>query len=255
MNKADRTKARSQIKDLEQLKAYLYDNLGDELPFNEDCWQNAVKKAQENKLENKYPLDKNVKRKIEEPIPMYFKLISLDKYRRESEKELSKLRKSDEFKIKQIKFDLPEGVDQDDSIVKFIMSLPDTEESEFLMQRFLSYYDTYEINEGADKYAMHRMLSLELEAHRIDMARSRGEYVNLADEEKITKQSISLQESLKWTKKQRSSLDDMSQNKFALQQAKWEKEDGVNYEIFEYPKDEIDRLLEIIAQNRELIFR
>ena len=57
---------------------------------------------------------------------------------------------------------------------------------------------------------------MEIELYRIDKKRAAGKSINLVDEEKLTKQLNTVLESLKWTKKQRSNMDDMAQKKCTI---------------------------------------
>lgn len=105
-----------------------------------------------------------------------------------------------------------------------------------------------EINDGADRISLSRILSLEIELYRINIKRAKGEKIDIGQEEKLTKMLRETLESMKWTKKQRSAMDDMAQNKFSVWMDKMAKNGKFTPEHHEIPKDEIDMLIDIIPK-------
>ena len=118
------------------------------------------------------------------------------------------------------------------------------DEKQYLKRRYVNYYDTYDLNEGADKLSLKRLLSIEIELYRIDKRRATGKSVNLVEEEKLTKQLNMILESLKWTKKQRSATEDMAQNKFTIWMDNLIKQGKFKPKQKTYDKDEVDFLLD-----------
>lgn len=117
-------------------------------------------------------------------------------------------------------------------------------ERKYLNNRRASYYDQYEINEGADKSTLKRILSNEIELYRIDICRAKGQKVSITDEKKLQENLMSLYENMKWTKKQRSAKDEYAQNKFTVWLDELAKDGGFHPKEREYKKDDIDFLLE-----------
>ena len=130
-----------------------------------------------------------------------------------------------------------------DDIAAWIMMFRPNERK-YLNERRANYYDQYEINEGADKTSLKRILSLEVELYRIDIKRAKGIGVNLSDEKKLQDNLMTLYENMKWTKKQRSAKDEAAQNKFTVWLDELVKNGGFKPTKKEYPKDDIDFLLE-----------
>ena len=124
-------------------------------------------------------------------------------------------------------------------------------EREYLKQRYASYYNNYEINDGADKASLKRVLSLEIELYRIDLKRANGQKVDPNDEKKYTELLNGTFESLKWTKKQRNARDEARQNKFTLWMDNMDKDGDFIPDDIDVPKDEVDYLLEEIVENQK----
>ena len=130
-----------------------------------------------------------------------------------------------------------------DEIAAWISMFNKPAERKYLQDRHNSFYQNYEINEGADKTTLKRILSTEIELYRIDLKRAKGQAVNLLDEKKLQENLIALYESMKWTKKQRNLKDEMAQNKFTIWLDRLTKEGRFIPKKKTYKPDDIDFLL------------
>lgn len=258
------TKRRPEIPDKEHLLQYLDANPETEYPFVESVWEQAVERANINKdkqqayAETTY-VDENgneVKERkkmgvlVTDPVKYYFKLMGLKQNRNKAISIQNQKYEDDENKqsIMEAKFDTSgyDNMEKNmyvDEIGSWI-DLFNGDEKQYLKRRYVNYYNTYEINEGADKLSLKRLLSIEIELYRIDKRRASGKPVNLVEEEKLTKQLNMTLESLKWTKKQRSKIDDMAQNKFTIYMDSLMKEGKFKPKQKTYDKDEVDFLLD-----------
>ena len=267
---AKRKRLRKKVTTLEELKEYLYQHPDLELPFIQEAWDDAVVKGKEAEEYNKenlyhYTTDENGKqvkvptnkrKRTENPISLYFRLMSLSKYAKAGEalqpkefKDGDYIRNKGELKI----IVTDEGSDRatvsnQDEIMDWIDMFQDQDERVFLKKRYHSYYDTYDINEGADKAALKRLLSLEIQSYRIDMDRAERMEVNINDEKKINEMLQATLESLKWTKKQRSVRDDMAKNRFTIWMDNMVKEGKFTPHHKEYKKDDIDYLIDTVIK-------
>lgn len=260
-----RTQLRKKVTNKDDLIIYLNSHPDSEYPFVESAWDNAVKKCKENegkqdKETYKLVIDEDGfehKKKthttkwITNPCRMYFKLMSLKNYATIGEALKYEKKKEYENEREVVKVYLNKDEERqrnDNEILDWIeMFAPD--EREFLKKRYYSYYDTYDINDGADRVTFKRLLSLEVEAFRIDVLRAEGKSVNINDEKKINEMLQSTLESLKWTKKQRSARDDMAKNRFTI----WMEDMATTGEFViedkEYPKDDIDFLIDTMLKS------
>lgn len=266
-----RKRLRKKVTNLDELKEYLCQYPDLELPFLQDAWDDAVEKAKEAKKYNEeelfhYTTDENGKqvkvptnkrRKVENPISLYFRLMSLNKYAKAGEalqpkefKDGDATRNKGELKVIVSDEDSEHAIvdSNQDEIMDWIDMFQDTDERVFLKKRYHSYYDTYDINEGADKAALKRLLSLEIQSYRIDMDRAERMEVNINDEKKINEMLQATLESLKWTKKQRSVRDDMAKNRFTIWMDNMVKEGKFKPSHKEYPKDDIDYLIDTVIK-------
>ncbi|WP_133965111.1 hypothetical protein [Eubacterium limosum] len=260
---ANRRNRPDDIKTKEDLMTYLLAHPDSELPFVEECWTKAVEKAEANKTKEtpeKYEIvinpDGTEERKkvlprgnaIKDPVSQYFKLISLPCYKKIGEDILRRTALSGEQDdIYKQYFQNSAGEDGENKYANEILSWIDMFsplEREFLRRRYAVYMDLYEINEGADRTSLKRLLSLEIEAHRIDTCRAKGKEVNINDEKKISELIQSTLESMKWTKKQRSARDEFAQSKFTVWMDKLVKDGEFIPPKREYDKDEIDALMD-----------
>lgn len=260
---------RPDIPDKESLIQYLEANPETELPFLEKVWEQAVKLAEENAntkpvMKENIEKDKDgnprvVMRKskilITDPVKQYFKLMGL----KQNKDEALKLKYSDsnidenKKEILGTYFDDTEENIYADEITSWI-ALFQPDERDYLKKRYASYYDNYEINDGADKVSLKRLLSIEIELYRMDVRRASGKGVNVADEKRYTELFTSVLESLKWTKKQRSARDDMAQNKFTIFMDNLVKDGGFKPNKKHYEQDEIDFLMETYINSiREML--
>lgn len=257
-------KLRDSIQTKEELIKYLNDVEG--YPFLEDLWEEAVQKAKDCEGKQK-PItvktytDKygNVKERrygggtfSTNPISHYFRMMGLQQNKKKmkkilDEQESLEMVNDSKSEIMQTYFDDASG-EQQNEIIDWINMFPNARERQYLRQRYASYYDNYEINDGADRVSLSRILSLEVELYRLNMQRATGKLVDIVREEKLTKMLRETLESMKWTKKQRSAMDDAAQNKFSIWMDKMAKNGKFTPEHHEIPKDEIDMLIDIIPK-------
>lgn len=256
MNKED-------VKTKEDLIQYL-NSIPDGLPFVEELWETCVKKAEEDKLKEDpvrsitsvEPDGTVIERKqkagvkITDPVKWYFRLQSLPQNRKKAIelKEKLEIDSGSKQEIMDTYFDEEDNTHEFNEILDWIDMFPNANERQYLKQKYTSYYDTYEINDGADRISLSRILSLEIELYRINIKRAQGKAIDISKEEKLTKMLRETLESMKWTKKQRSMTDEMAQNKFTIFMDKQVKNGKFTPEHHEIPKDEIDMLLEIIPE-------
>lgn len=260
---------RPEINGKEELIAYLKANPETEYPFVEDVWESAVIKAQENegkpqpmKAKVTYDEDGNeiIKKSrsgvlITDPVKMYFKLMGLKQNRDKGIALQEEIVVESESKqeILNVHFDDNEDTTYSDEITSWI-ALFQPNERQFLKQRYASYYDTYEINDGADKSSLKGILSLEIELYRIDLRRASNRSVNINDEKKLREMLENTFQSLKWTKKQRNARDDMAQNKFSIWMDNLVKEGGFKPNPKTYDDDEIDFIIKTsLDAQREML--
>jgi hypothetical protein len=242
----------------EELIAYLKANPETEYPFVEEVWEQAVEKAKEDE-EKQQPYrtivtvdsdgNETVKKQkagliITDPIKQYFKLMGLVQNKRKgiALQEAQFEESESKQEILNTYFDDDETTTYMDEITSWIaLFAPD--ERQFLKRRYASYYDTYEINDGADKSSLKGILSLEIELYRIDLKRAKGKQVNITDEKKLREMLESTFQSLKWTKKQRNAREDMAQNKFTVWMDNLVKDGAFKPNPKEYDEDEIDFII------------
>lgn len=254
--------ARENIKTKEDLIVYL--KTVEELPFLEELWDLCVEKAKENEGKEVPMVEKTYKDKdgnmvtkrrvggalITNPVSYYFKMFKLPHYRRKALdlKDYQERLDDDQSEIMDTYFDDGEENKCFNEITRWIDMFPSSNERQYLKQRYASYYDNYEINDGADRVSLTRILSLEIELYRINVKRAKSQPVDINQEDKLTKMLRDTLESMKWTKKQRSAQDDMAQNKFSIFMDKQVKNGKFTPEHHEIPKDEIDMLIDIIPK-------
>ena len=260
-----RTALRKKVTNKEELIKYLNAHPDSELPFVEVCWEDAVRKSKENEGKQdretfKVVIDEDgiqhkkrtgVTKFVTDPCRKYFQLISLKSYsniglaqkkeeqdKYDSEREMFKIYTNKEEEMK---------IDGDEILNWLELFSPDMKE--YLKRRYYKYYDTYDINDGADRVALKRLLSLEAEAYGIDVDRAQGKKININDEKKVNEMIQSTLESLKWTKKQRSAREDMAKNRFTVWMDGMAEQGEFKPNKKEYPKDEVDYILEQIMEN------
>lgn len=251
--------SRKDVRDLEELKEYLKTHTDSELPFNERAWADAIVKSEENmnKMKNdpnlttekvvyrggKKVIQKAKKHLQIDPVQIYWKLMNLKTYRDESLTINAEKREYMETVANaQLSDDFQNATKNE--VVLWIDRVIDPLEKSYLQRRYLSYVTSYEVNEGADMISLKRILSLELETYRIDNDRVAGKDVDINLEKRVNESLLGILESLKWTKKQRSNMDDMSQNKFTVFMDKMVKNGGYVPTNVNVEKDDIDFLLE-----------
>lgn len=262
-----RKNKRPKLENKVEVMRYIEENSDVELPFVEEVWKQAVEKCEENKKNVEYEIkveydeEGNVasKKKIAvkgskniNPVSAYWRMMGLQQNKSKALALLTKQQKhlkNDDFD--EIINDVFEENTEDyaDEILTWIEMFGITERK-YLKARYSHYYNQYEINDGADKSLLKRILSIEIELNRIDNKRARGQSVSYSTEEKLTKQYQGLLESQKWTKKQRSAMDDAAQNKFTLYMEKMIKEGRFSPNPKIYDKDEVDFTLDAILENQ-----
>lgn len=255
---------RKGVETKEDLIRYLENVEG--LPFLDELWDLCVEKAEADKgkqqprMEKIY-IDKDGNKTIKNipagtitpnPVGHYFRMMGLPQYKKKAvellnEKEAKEEISESQSEIMDVVFDDSSG-EQYNEITAWINLFPNSKERQYLRQRYASYYDNYDINEGADRVSLSRILSLEIELYRINAKRATGGKVDIGQEEKLTKMLRDTLESMKWTKKQRSVQDDMAQNKFTVWMERQAKSGKFTPEHHEIPKDEIDMLLDVIPK-------
>lgn len=236
----------------EELIKYLEANKNIEPPFIEELWELSVEKAEaDKKIIEAGGKKKGIK--SANPVSHYFRLCGLKVWKQKA-RELQESIYTQELRDGS----RPPSPYQEENefandILVWVNMFPPTER-EYLRERYENYYDQYEINDGADKNLLRRILSTEIALYRIDVRRAVGQPVNLLDEKKLNDQLTSLYESMKWTKRQRNMREDMAQNKFTVWLDNMAKEGGFTIPEKHYPKDEIDFLLETyIDSAREMM--
>ena len=272
---ATKRRKRPDLETKEELLEYLEKSPNSELPFLEELWEISVKACENNvdkqlKTIVKITTDSDGKvteqrssvgNAITNPVKQYFKMASLPQYRKKAQAikdqmEIEHQRELGDSKriVADTYFaDSDSAPDLNDEIIGWI-NLFNHEEKDFMIKRYSSYFDQYEINEGADKTSLKRILSLEIALHRIDNKRAAGKPVDINDEKKLSDLLQSTFESLKWTKKQRNAREDMAQNKFTVWMEKQVQEGGFSIEKKTYEKDEIDFLIDtIIESTKEML--
>ena len=238
--------ARRQLSTKEELEEYL--NTYEDLPLLEELWDTCVASAKKNADDVASGEVLQGNRSVN-PCTLYFSRMSLPQYR----KKINELKMSEDYDADDLSESASEVMElfddsdeQSNEIILWIKMFPKLNERKYLMQRYANYYDNYEINDGADRTLLTRILSLEIELFRINCDRAVGKSVDVNMEEKLTKMLRDTMESMKWTKKQRSQMDDMAKNKFSIFMEKQSKNGKFTPEHHDVPKDEIDQLIEII---------
>lgn len=249
---------RPEMHSKEELIAYLNANPDTEYPFVEEVWESAVQKAQEDSdkpqpMRTTITIDSEgnevVKKQkagliITDPIKYYFRLMGLvqNKKKGQALKDAQFLESQGQQEILSTYFEDDETTTYMDEITSWI-NLFAMDERQFLKRRYASYYDTYEINDGADKSSLKGILSLEIELYRIDLKRAKNKQVNITDEKKLREMLESTFQSLKWTKKQRNMRDELAQNRFTIWLDNLVKEGGFSPNPKHYDEDEIDFII------------
>lgn len=234
----------------EELLAYLQENTDTELPFSEDAWNAAFKstKGKQRKFKEIKTTDyegKEVKKMIPNgsvsPVSKYFQIVALPQYRKTI-----------------VDFEDGEGDfwDDDDEIdeyddektqtlrnwINVFFDGFDSADKKFLKERLSEYYDTCDLNDGADKMLVIKAVADELEIMKLTKKRNRQD-VELRLE-KVQKGYLSILDSLKALKKQRGSGDDEGKNKLTLWIDELERQgEFIPLKDTTFEKDDIDNLL------------
>lgn len=249
---------RPKMETREELVKYLATHAKTELPFNEEVWDRAVELTENKERKNKTIVttdyDGNEKIKVIpngtiSPVGTYFRIISLPQYKKQAEYD-----EDDEIDTFQFDEDDIEE-DDDDEKTDVVNNWIDAffgnygvQDKKFLKERLGDYYDTYDINDGADKLIVVKAVSDELEMMNLTRKRNANKD-NEKRIETVQKSYLSLLESLRALKKQRGSMEDEGTNKFSAWIDTLSKEGGFKHTKKEYPKDLIDDMLDIFIRN------
>ncbi len=264
-------RVRPELHTKEELIEYLESNPDKELPLVEELWEKCVELAKKDSINGKKTVSvvvdnedgTSVVRKStatfwsDNPVKWYFKQAGLSQWQRKGndivEEMMSEPLETEHQQKIESNFEEELVGNYADELIVWINKFQ-FEERTYLKKRYVHYYDCYEINEGADKTTLKRILSLEIGLNRIDNKRAVGGKVDNLEEEKLTKQLTAAFESMKWTKKQRNARDEMAQNKFTVWLQDASKEDEFKPKPRVYEKDELDFLLETyIDSAREMM--
>lgn len=245
----------------EELEQYLSAHPESEYPLVEEVWEKAIQTSKDNEQKiieaESNGEEPNKRVAITNPVSIYFKLMGLAQNRKKGIALQEETFPVSEDKQQILDTYFNEDSEEDSSISEFTdeiiswINLFKPVEREYLKQRYASYYNNYEINDGADKASLKRVLSLEIELYRIDLKRANGQKVDPNDEKKYTELLNGTFESLKWTKKQRNARDEARQNKFTLWMDNMDKDGDFIPDDIDVPKDEVDYLLEEIVENQK----
>lgn len=222
--------------------AYLEGNLEYEYPFVEEAWQKA---------EQIYAEDKDKKKSIGS---IYFQLMGLAQYRKLGNelrnKEFKKMRIIEEEEI----IDSLLGDDEEESefikelISIYFSNIKDPEDLKFVIERMSDYYSNYEFNEGSDKFLVVSAVADELALRELYAQRVLGQ-----DNEKRVKDVkegyLKTLASLKVLKSDKKI--DSTKNKFTALVDELSRTGELNIDSPEYPKDEIDYLIEAMRRSVE----
>lgn len=251
---------RPKLQSKEDLIIYI-ENTPDELPFVEEIWEKAVAKAKENEslptpIDTVTSVDefgnettKKVVRgsRPTDPVSIYWSYMNLPNFKKKAIQILEQEQLDESTQdIMDTYFEEDDESIQYNEITAWINMFPLADERNYLKQRYAHYYDNYEINDGADRTMLSGILSLEIELQRINIKRAKGQAIDILREEKLRKMLRESLEAQKWTKKQRSALDDMAQNAFTIWMEKQSKNGRFTPEHHEIDKDEIDFLMDTI---------
>lgn len=245
----------------EELIEYLERNSDLELPFLEELWDVCLIKANENKeMGRSYIDDKGEEHKkrgyfSENPVSWYFKMANTNGWKQKAMAKMEGIpEKISESKQKIIDTYCGDNDVKDSNEIIDWINLFEAHERSYLLKRYAYYFDVYEINEGADRVLLKRILSFEIALHRIDIKRANRQNVNISEETKLLDALNDCLESMKWTKKQRNAREDMAQNKFTVWLDNMAKEGEFKPEKHTFEKDEVDFLLETyIDSAREMM--
>ena len=231
---------RPRLASMEELQEYLKSNPETELPFNDIVWEKAVEYTKDKDRQFKElqttEFDGTTKTKripngVINPVSKYFQMMALPQY--------------------------ANPVNTDEEYTSFDGGMEDFEgykpnEKKFLAERLADYYNNYEINTGSDKFIVKQIIIFELELNRLNAKLASGKDV-YAQIDKVTKQYLSLNESLKTLKKQRGAMDDEGKNKFTLFVDELEREGEFKF-TFNNIKDDIDKMLDNFEQSMARTF-
>lgn len=164
---------RKGVETKEDLVRYLEEVEG--FPLVEELWDLCIEKAkasegkQQPMVEKTYiDKDGNVKTSTrangfvsDNPIHHYFRMMGLPQYKKKArdivnEREAKEAATESQKEIMDTYFDDDSG-EQFNEIIAWINTFPNTKERQYLRQRYASYYDNYEINEGADRLSLSRI--------------------------------------------------------------------------------------------------
>lgn len=248
---------RPKMKTKEELIKYLESHPNTELPFNEEVWDRAVEltkdKVQKSKTIVTTDFDGKEKKNVVpngsiSPVGTYFRIIALPQYRKQAENEEEEFEDFDEEDEELDEFEDEEKDELVNNWIDAFFGNYNNQDKKFLKERLGDYYDTYDINDGADKLIVVKAVSDELEMMNLTRRRATNKD-NEKRIETIQKNYLSLLESLRALKKQRGSMEDEGTNKFSSYVDTLSREGAFKHEKKEYPKDMIDEMLDIFVRN------
>ena len=191
----------------EELEQYLSAHPESEYPLVEEVWEKAIQTSKDNEQKiieaESNGEEPNKRVAITNPVSIYFKLMGLAQNRKKGIALQEETFPVSEDKQQILDTYFNEDSEEDSSVSEFTdeiiswINLFKPVEREYLKQRYASYYNNYEINDGADKASLKRVLSLEIELYRIDLKRANGQKVDPNDEKKYTELLNGTFESLK----------------------------------------------------------
>ena len=250
-------KRRPKMETKEELMKYLEGHTNTELPFNEEVWDRAVEltknKVAKAKTITTTDFDGKETKKVVpngsiSPVGTYFRIIALPQYKKQAEYEEDDEEETFDYDVDDDDFEDDEKSDVVNNWIDAFFGNYGTQDKKFLKERLGDYYDTYDINDGADKLIVVKAVSDELEMMNLTRKRNANKD-NEKRIETVQKSYLSLLESLRALKKQRGSMEDEGTNKFSGWVDTLSRDGGFKHEKKEYPKDMIDDMLDIFIRN------
>lgn len=238
------------ITTMEDMRTYLNGNLEYEFPLVEECWHHAEQGVKET---NKNIKIKNDTRTDGKTTPYarvagrYFQLMGLEHFKKAGQElrniAYREIREDEEQEAMDILLedDTDEGEFIRELISIYFSHVKNTEEITFTIDRLADYYNNYEFNEGSDKFLVVSAVADELALRELYSLRARG-----GDNEKAIKETRdSYMKALGGLKVLKSDKkEDKAKDKFTAFVDELTKNGELRFKAKEYPKDQIDELIE-----------